>query len=79
MYVLEGSRLGAKFLLRSVETSDNPLIRAPTAYLRHGYGGRLWTGFLTKLEKEEVTLSDQAEMVNGALDAFEMFYAGASA
>src|SRR3569833_1520653 len=38
LYVLEGSRLGARCLVRLVTRSSDPLVREATAYLRHGEG-----------------------------------------
>jgi heme oxygenase len=71
MYVLEGSRLGAKFLLRAV--AGNPLIAPATSYLSHGAGKPLWRTFLLRLESEPVTPEDEAEIVRGAHLAFAMF------
>ena len=36
MYVLEGSRLGARYLLRAIAGCGQPQIEAATRYLRHG-------------------------------------------
>jgi heme oxygenase (biliverdin-IX-beta and delta-forming) len=77
MYVLEGSRLGAKSLLRSIDTCGQTLMTTSTAYLRHGAGKPFWSTFLVRLERERPTSSDEAEMVRGACDAFEMFWRGA--
>lgn len=45
LYVLEGSRLGARFLARRARAAGRPL-----AYLTHGEGGDLWPSFLVWLE-----------------------------
>jgi len=47
LYVLEGSRLGARFLSRQVRAADAGL---PLAYLTHGEGQDLWRSFLTWLD-----------------------------
>lgn len=47
LYVLEGSRLGARFLARQVRAADAGL---PLAYLTHGEGPDLWRSFLAWLE-----------------------------
>lgn len=47
LYVLEGSRLGAKFLARQVRAAGAGL---PLAYLTHGEGQDLWRSFLTWLD-----------------------------
>ncbi|WP_028134876.1 biliverdin-producing heme oxygenase [Bradyrhizobium japonicum] len=70
MYVLEGSRLGAKFLLKTVADAADPRIGAATLYLRHGTGKRLWQNFLSKLESE---VCDEAEVIAAARVAFAAF------
>ena len=47
LYVLEGSRLGAKFLARQVRSAGAGL---PLAYLTHGEGLDLWRSFLVWLD-----------------------------
>jgi heme oxygenase (biliverdin-IX-beta and delta-forming) len=73
MYVLEGSRLGAKYLLRSIADRGDPRISASTRYLNHGAGKPLWRSFLLHLESEPVTQADEAEIIRGAHHAFAMF------
>jgi heme oxygenase len=47
LYVLEGSRLGARFLVRQARAGlDDP----PLAYLTHGHDEDLWRSFLVWLE-----------------------------
>ena len=70
MYVLEGSRLGAKFLLKEVAEAADPRIGAATLYLRHGTGKRLWQSFLSKLESE---VCDEVEVIAAARMAFSAF------
>ncbi|MBW7971713.1 biliverdin-producing heme oxygenase [Bradyrhizobium sp. BR 10289] len=71
MYVLEGSRLGAKFLLKTVAGAADPRISEATAYLRHGSGKRLWQSFLAKLASEEAC--DEDEAIAAARRAFVAF------
>ncbi|MDA9468449.1 biliverdin-producing heme oxygenase [Bradyrhizobium sp. CCBAU 53415] len=71
MYVLEGSRLGAKFLLKAVADANDPRIGEATSYLRHGAGKRLWQSFLSKLESEEEC--DEVEAIASARIAFAAF------
>ncbi|WP_298245449.1 biliverdin-producing heme oxygenase [uncultured Bradyrhizobium sp.] len=71
MYVLEGSRLGAKFLLKEVAEASDPRMTEATSYLRHGAGKRLWQSFLSKLESEEVC--DEVEVIAAARAAFAAF------
>lgn len=47
LYVLEGSRLGARFLARQVRAADAGL---PLAYLTHGESQDLWRSFLSWLD-----------------------------
>ncbi|KYG21516.1 heme oxygenase [Bradyrhizobium sp. AT1] len=71
MYVLEGSRLGAKFLLKTVADANDPRIREACTYLRHGAGRRLWQSFLSKLESEEDC--NEVEVIAAARVAFAAF------
>ncbi|MDE5463479.1 biliverdin-producing heme oxygenase [Bradyrhizobium sp. CSS354] len=71
MYVLEGSRLGAKFLLKTVADAGDPRISEATAYLSHGVGKRLWQSFLVKLASEEAC--DEDEAIDAARIAFAAF------
>ena len=71
MYVLEGSRLGAKFLLRELADAADPRITQATSYLNHGAGKRLWQSFLSTLQREESC--DELEAVAAARAAFAAF------
>ncbi len=71
MYVLEGSRLGAKFLLKTIADAGDPRISEATTYLRHGAGKRLWQSFLAKLASEEP--GDEDEIIDSARIAFGAF------
>jgi heme oxygenase (biliverdin-IX-beta and delta-forming) len=73
MYVLEGSRLGAKFLLRTIAERGDARIKAATDYLRHGADKPLWQDFVHRLEGEPVTAADEAAIIRGARGAFAMF------
>jgi heme oxygenase (biliverdin-IX-beta and delta-forming) len=73
LYVLEGSRLGAKFLLRMIAHSADPHIGGATAYLSHGAGQPLWRSFLARLESEAVSSDGETEAIAGARRAFAMF------
>jgi heme oxygenase len=71
LYVLEGSRLGAKFLLKAVADAGDPRIGEATAYLSHGAGKRLWQSFLAKLQNDEAC--DEGEVIESARLAFAAF------
>jgi heme oxygenase (biliverdin-IX-beta and delta-forming) len=73
LYVLEGSRLGAKFLLRMIDRSTDPHIAEATAYLNHGAGQPLWWSFLARLDSEAIAPDDEAEAIDGARNAFATF------
>ena len=76
-YVLEGSRLGAKILLKAVTQSSDPVVSTTTAYLSHGSGQHLWRSFLVMLERHTATLgrtlSSEKDVINGARQAFALF------
>jgi heme oxygenase (biliverdin-IX-beta and delta-forming) len=78
MYVLEGSRLGAKVLLR--RTLESPHIERleACAYLSHGAGSNLWQSFLTALEFHGAHLNDHRPVIRAARRAFDRFAAAAS-
>ena len=73
LYVLEGSRLGAKYLLRTVAHSPDPVITQATAYLDHGAGQHLWPSFLHVLEHQPFMPGDEAEIIAAAHSAFALF------
>lgn len=77
LYVLEGSRLGARLQLNQVSASDDEHVRRASSYLRHGQPGPdqpggLWRSFLEQLETHEAA-DDQTQTVSGAVYAFTMF------
>lgn len=73
LYVLEGSRLGAKLLARQVLASPSAAVRSATRYLRHGDGRPLWASFLERLESSPAVRRAPAEAVAGATAAFARF------
>jgi heme oxygenase (biliverdin-IX-beta and delta-forming) len=73
MYVLEGSRLGAKYLLRTVTLSADPVISLATAYLGHGAGQHFWQSFVHTLGHEPFKPGDESEIIAGAHAAFSIF------
>ncbi|HJV42845.1 biliverdin-producing heme oxygenase [Caulobacter sp.] len=72
LYVLEGSRLGARFLARQVRRADP---QAPLAYLTHGEGQDLWRSFLTWLEAQPKVGWRTDESEAGARYGFQCFSA----
>jgi heme oxygenase len=73
LYVLEGSRLGAKVLLRTVESSPDPVVAGATTYLSHGAGRRFWPSFLAVLGREVPRPAEEAEAIAAARQAFDLF------
>lgn len=69
LYTLEGSRLGARFLVRQVRAAGHGL---PLNYLTQGEGNDLWRTFLAWLEKPNVGMrTDEVEA--GARYGFQCF------
>ncbi|MDY6944119.1 MAG: biliverdin-producing heme oxygenase [Pseudomonadota bacterium] len=70
LYVLEGSRLGARVQLDQVLASADEQVRKSSSYLSSDSG--LWRSFLEQLETHEAA-DDQTQTVSGAVYAFTMF------
>lgn len=75
LYVLEGSRLGAAYLIKDVKRSADPRVGNATAYLGHGAGLKLWPSFVALLENYADELADPKAIVRPAKRAFELFAA----
>jgi heme oxygenase (biliverdin-IX-beta and delta-forming) len=73
-YVLEGSRLGARVILRGIEsTRDQELIGA-TQFLRHGAGMDLWTTFtaaLSRIDNDASAIERAREAARAAFSHFK--------
>lgn len=72
LYVLEGSRLGAAYLLRTVKACNDPLISGTTAFLGHGAGRPFWPQYLAALESHADELAED-DLVRSARAAFDLF------
>ena len=72
-YVLEGSRLGARYLSRIVAESDDAAVRANMRFLHHGAGLPLWPSFLETLESRVTDAHGADEAARGARQAFAHF------
>ncbi|NEU11124.1 biliverdin-producing heme oxygenase [Methylobacterium sp. BTF04] len=75
LYVLEGSRLGGKVILRRVLASSSPDIHDNVRFLRHGEGQRLWPAFATWLAADASARADIDGAIAGAHRAFAAFQA----
>lgn len=71
LYVLEGSRLGAAYLLKTVARSDDPIVSGNTRFLSHGAGQHFWPSFLATLEQAEAIDAD--DLISPARRAFDLF------
>ena len=72
LYVLEGSRLGAAYLLRTVKACSDPMISGTTAFLGHGAGRQFWPHYLAALEAHADELAED-DLVRSAHAAFDLF------
>lgn len=70
LYVLEGSRLGARFLSRQVRAADPGL---PLAYLTHGEDADLWRTFTAWMEAIPRVGFQADDAEAGARYAFQCF------
>lgn len=75
LYVLEGSRLGGKLLVKRALANMDPTVRAATNYLGHGAGADFWRGFLERLEGSAAVAASPERTLLGAREAFELFKA----
>ena len=78
LYVLEGSRLGAAYLLKHISSAADPRILNATAYLTQGTRQHLWQRFLAVLEAQAEDLVDEDDIVLPARRAFDLFYKAAT-
>ena len=72
-YVLEGSRLGTRMVLKTVEESEDLAIRRAMRFLRHGDGVEFWKSFkaaLTQLDNDPGAIENACQ---AACTAFECF------
>lgn len=73
LYVLEGSRLGSRLLLRRALANDDPRVRLATRYLALGEERGLWLGFLDRLESSQAVAARADETIAAARQAFALF------
>ena len=72
LYVLEGSRLGARVLSTDLTLATPSALR----YLRHGGGLPLWHTFVKRLEESEAARRSPEDAIAGAEVAFSYFGTG---
>ena len=73
LYVLEGSRLGGKLLLKRARENADAEVRAATNYLAHGAGADFWRSLLQRLEDSEAVAASPERTMLGAREAFGLF------
>lgn len=73
LYVLEGSRLGGRVLVKRALANADPQVRAATNYLAHGVGADFWRAFLERLEASAAVAAAPARAMLGAREAFGLF------
>jgi heme oxygenase (biliverdin-IX-beta and delta-forming) len=76
-YVLEGSRLGGKMMLREALSSAEPEVTGATRFLGHGEGQRMWPSFDALLGATELSDTEIDGMVESAVRTFELFESSA--
>jgi heme oxygenase (biliverdin-IX-beta and delta-forming) len=72
-YVLEGSRLGARLILQTVEASGDPDVRGASRFLRHGEGRNFWASFRAVLSQIDHDAVATANACAAATAAFKYF------
>lgn len=73
LYVLEGSRLGARLLRDRAMQSTCPQVQQACRFLDHGMGERLWVSFVATLDRIAASGIDVPAAIRGALAAFDLF------
>jgi heme oxygenase len=73
VYVLEGSRMVSRTILSRLADQPDSSILGATAYLRHGFGKRLWPSFVVALENHPLAQAHPDRVIAGAQMAFGMF------
>ena len=73
LYVLEGSRLGARVLVRKLLAAPTQRPQSALRYLRHGECLPLWQTFLERLESSAAIRRSPTGAITGARIAFACF------
>jgi heme oxygenase len=72
-YVLEGSRLGARIILKQIESIQSPELNGATRFLRHGTETNLWTRFtaaLSRIDNDRPAIENACEAARRAFHCF---------
>lgn len=73
VYVVAGSRLGARILARRAAASPDPAVRGACGYLAAAQSDGLWPAFVAHLEDRALPPRDQARVIAGAHAGFACF------
>ncbi|WP_424339507.1 biliverdin-producing heme oxygenase [Henriciella sp.] len=73
VYVVAGSRLGGRVLLRQVRRADDPLVASSTTYLSSEAGDELWQTTLEALQAWSGAPADEDRLIAGARSGFQYF------
>ncbi|MGO4712121.1 biliverdin-producing heme oxygenase [Bradyrhizobium sp. 2TAF24] len=73
VYVLEGTRMAGRSILARLADEPDAAVIGATAYLRHGFGKRLWPSYLAALEAHAEARHAPERVIDGAQIAFGMF------
>lgn len=73
IYVIAGSRLGARVLLKRLAGSGDERVLAATAYLACPAGDDLWQSTRRALERGTVSPDEQTEIISAAETGFDWF------
>jgi heme oxygenase (biliverdin-IX-beta and delta-forming) len=72
-YVLEGSRLGAQYILKEIEATRAQELIDATRFLRHGAGTAMWTTFtgaLSQIDSDPCAIGRACEAARAAFSCF---------
>lgn len=73
VYVIAGSRLGGRVLLRNIIAASDPLVASSTSYFSCKEGDALWQDMLGALQDWSGSRAQEDSLVEGARCAFQYF------
>ena len=73
VYVIGGSRLGGRVLLKTITGSPDPVVAAATDYLTCEHGNVLWRDVLDDLNSWTGTATEEQRILEGAKSTFRLF------
>lgn len=73
IYVVAGSRLGGRVLVRQILAAEDPVVASATRYLTCPEGDALWKDVQAALKEWTGDSDQEAKLVEGARSAFQYF------